>query len=266
MPRIHDFDRDPSRSDEDYIWSIFRDRRQGRGELSEVDLWGPQAIFHFDGLHHQFRLKTPDGTSPYDNALVDPVYRWLEENTSGPWHWLEGQTNNYRSVYTAVYIQDDADIEAFDASWGALFKYDEDYTRDNAKWLAADRDARERGVMPKYLKAWSLHHILMGMAVSDATADWLDGFKDRDGFGDAVTEGLERAVARALKAEPSEFGAKLPDGNWNEKLVEAFVAVGAWVREKAPESLKERLQGFEIGDEVLSEAFAWLAETPAAHP
>jgi hypothetical protein len=76
MPRIHDFDRDPSRSDEDYIWSIFRDRRQGRGELSEVDLWGPQAIFHFDGLHHQFRLKTPDGTSPYDT-------RWSILSTAG---------------------------------------------------------------------------------------------------------------------------------------------------------------------------------------
>jgi hypothetical protein len=266
MPRIHDFDRDPSRSDEDYIWSIFRDRRQGRGELSEIDLWGPQAIFHFDGLHHQFRLKTPEGTSPYVNALVNPAYRWLEENMSGPWHWLEGQTNNYRSVYTAVYIQDDADIEAFNASWSALFKYDEDYTCDNAKWLAMDRDARERGVMPEYVRASSMHHILMGMAVSDTTADWLDGFKNRGGFDDLAVEGLERAVAHFLKAEPSEYGAKLPGGQWNKKLVEAFVAVGEWIRGKAPETLRERLQDFEIGDKILSEAFGPLGDATAAHP
>jgi hypothetical protein len=266
MPRIHDFSRDPSKSDPDYIWNVFRDQRQGQGELTEVDLWGPCAIFHFDGLHHQFRLKPPEGQSSYDNALVDPVFRWLEDNTSGPWHWHEGQTNNYRNVYTAVYIQDGADIEAFREAWGAIFKYDEDYTRDNAAWLAVDRDARDRGEMPGYVDASRMHHILMSMAVSSETADWLDGVKDLAGFDELVEAGLAEAVAHILKSEPSQYGAKLPDGQWNEKLVEAFVAVGAWIRERAPASLRERLQGFEVNDDVLSEALGPVGDVPATHP
>lgn len=254
MPRIHDFDRDPSRSDEDYIWRVFRDQALGRGEVAEVDLWGPGGIFLFDGVHHQFSLKAPEGRSPYDNELVDPVYRWLDENMSGPWNWLERQTNNWRSVATAVYIRNDVDIVAFRAAWGGLFTYEEQYTRENAEWAAADIDAQERGVMPSYVRASSMHHILMSMAVSSSTADWLANLRDRAGFDDIFVEGLDKAVAHALKAEPSEYGARLEDGQWNEKLLAAFVAVGEWVREKAPHSLRERLQGYDAGEEILTDA------------
>lgn len=253
MPRIHDFSRDPSRSEQDYIWSVFRERPLGRGEVTETALWGPGGIFLFDGVRHQFDLRAPDGRSPYDNGLVDPIYRWLEENMSGPWNWLERQTNNYRSVATSVYIGNDADIEAFKTKWGGLFEYDESCTRENADWVAADADARERGVMPGYVRASSMHHILMSMAVSSSTADWLDNLSDRTGFDDLFAEGLQKAIARALEAEPSEYGAKLADGQWNEQLLAAFEAVGEWVREKAPESLRERLQGYDAGDEMLTD-------------
>jgi hypothetical protein len=263
MPRIHDFSKDPSRSEPDYIWNLFRERTLGRGEVAEAILWGPGGIFLFDGVHHQFDLRTPAGRSPYDNDLVDPVYRWLEENMSGPWNWLERQTNNYRSVATSVYIRDDADIEAFKAKWGGIFEYDESYTRRNANWVGAEIDAQERGVMPGYVRASSMHHILMAMSVSNSSADWLDNFRDRIGFDDLLAEGLQKAVARALEAEPSEYGAKLTDGQWNEKLVAAFAAVGEWIREKAPESLRERLKGYDAGDEALTEAIGLTADAPA---
>lgn len=262
MPRIHDFDRDPSRSDEDYIWRVFRDRALGRGEVAETYLWGPGGIFLFSGVHHQFDLKAPEGRSPYDNSLVDPVYRWLDENMSGPWNWLERQTNNYRSVATSVYIRDDADIEAFRAQWGSLFEYDESRTRGNAQWVAAEIEAEERGEMPGYVRASSMHHILMSMAVSSSGAEWLEVFKDRAGFDDLFAEGLQKAVARALEAEPSEYGAKLTDGQWNEKLVAAFVAVGEWVREKAPDTLRERLQDYDAGDEILTDAIGLSNPAP----
>lgn len=263
MPRIHDFDRDPSRSEPDYIWSVFRERPLGRGEVTETTLWGPGGIFLFDGIRHQFDLRAPEGRSPYDNAFVDPVYLWLEENMAGPWNWLERQTNNYRSVATSVYIRDDSDIESFNAKWGGLFKYNESRTRENADWTAAEIDAHERGVMPGYVSASSMHHILMTMAVSSSTAEWLDSFRDRVGFDDLFAEGLQKAVAHALEAEPSEYGARLIDGQWNEKLIAAFAAVGEWVREKAPESLRERLQGYDAGDEILTEAIGLPGDAPA---
>lgn len=263
MPRIHDFDRDPSRSDEDYIWSVFRDQPLGRGEVSDTSLWGPGGIFLFDGVRHQFDLKAPEGRSPYDNSLVDPVYRWLDENMSGPWNWLERQTNHWRSVATSVYIRNDADIEAFQAQWTSLFEYDESRTRGNAEWVAAEIEAEEHGEMPGYVRGSSMHHILMSMAVSNSGADWLEVFKDRAGFDDLFAEGLQKAVARALEAEPSEYGAKLTDGQWNEKLVTAFVAVGEWVREKAPDTLRKRLQGYDAGDTILTEAIGLSYPAPS---
>ncbi|NTF18165.1 hypothetical protein G6L37_07080 [Agrobacterium rubi] len=263
MPRVHDFARDPSRSDEDYIWSVFRERPLGRGEVSETDLWGPGGILLFSGVHHQFSLKAPDGSSPYDNDLVDPVYRWLDENTIGAWNWLERQTNNWRSVATSVYVGDDADIEAFKAEWGHLFTYEEDYTRENARWIADDLDAQERGELPDYLTASRMQHILMSMAASGSTSGWLRKFQDRAGFDDLFIEGLDKAVARAIEAEPSEYGARTEDGQWNDLLVDAFKAVGDWVRDTAPVSLQERLKGYETGDEALSIALGSKDDSPA---
>lgn len=266
MPRIHDFDRNPDRSDEDYIWSVFRDRPLGRNEVSETDLWGPGGIFLFDGVHHQFSLKAPDGSSPYDNSLVDPIFRWLEENMSGTWNWLERQTNNWRSVATSVYIRDDADIDAFRSEWGGFFKYDEDYTTENAVLAAAEAEAADRGVLPAHVTASTMRHVLMTMAVSSSTAGWLENLQARAGFDDVFVGGLDMAVAHVLAAEPSEHGARLPDGQWNEKLLAAFIAVGEWVRKKAPDSLRERLQDYATDDEALTAAIGLQDPASALRP
>ena len=253
MPRRYDYAHDETLSDKDYIWSVFREQRSGRGEIDTFDLWGPRSLFLMSGPRHQFDLSPPKGVSPYDNALVDPVYRWLEENTTGPWHWIEGETNNNRSVYTAVYLERERDIEAFCESWRGIFKYSQETSADNAEWRKSQTAAAEAGRLPPHLTVQFMKHILLGMY--DKGGDWLDGISDRAGFDVMFAKGFTLAVKELLEAEPGEWGPKRADGTWHEGVVQAVASVGGWVRERAPASLRADLEGFEIGDAALSAAF-----------
>jgi hypothetical protein len=131
-----------------------------------------------------------------------------------------------------------------------------------ATTIAADREAQEQGVMPEYIDPSSMCHILMSMDVQKNTAGWLDRFQDRSGFDEVVSEGLAKAVSHALEAKPSEYGAKLTDGQWNENIIRAFVTLGEWLRERAPDSLRERLQGYDTGDDILTRAIGFKDDTP----
>lgn len=148
MPRIYDYSHNAELSDRDYIFSVYRNRRDGAGEVPYASLWGPQGLFLFDGIHHQFKLRTADGQSPYDNGLVEPVFDWLCENAKGGWHWHESQTNNYRSICTSVYLAEAGDIDTFMAKWGGIFAYDEKHTARNAEWIAMNEGAAAENVLP----------------------------------------------------------------------------------------------------------------------
>lgn len=150
MPRRYDFSKNMALSVEDGYFHAYLESRAGNGEVSYLSLWGPHGNFLFSGIHHQFDLKTPQGQSPYYNSLVDPVFDWLSANVNGDWHWHEGQTNNYRSVSTGVYLADPSDIEAFKAKWGGIFQYDEKRTAQNDAYREKNRQAEAENVVPSY--------------------------------------------------------------------------------------------------------------------
>lgn len=254
MPRRFDFSGNPALSDEDGNFNVYRDRRDGAGEVSCASLWGPQGLFLFSGIHHQFELTTPAGQSPYDNELVDPVFDWLSANIKGDWHWHESETNNYRSVSTSVYIADQADIEAFQAEWDSLFRYDENDTERNARFRERNRVAEETNTVPAYISVQSMKFMLVHMAAD--TAEYFDTLSGRDGFDAMFSEGFDLAVAYVLEEDkPSEHGPRMLDGTWHEEIVRVFREIGEWVRESASDTLRAEMADKEIADEGLHEAF-----------
>lgn len=140
MPRTYDFSAE--KSPENYrnhgLFVPFLDGAGkrltvlGKGEISLQDLWGPEPTGFLSGLRHQYDLQTPKGMHPYDNAVVDPIFAWLEEHCEGRWSWLEHEINNYRSVATEVYIESPDDQQAFEAAWGQLFQRSEHAFEHNA--------------------------------------------------------------------------------------------------------------------------------------
>lgn len=267
MPRRYDFSKDGIGSHESYIWRIYDEPRSGRGEVSTFDLWGPGSIFLMSGQRHQFELNTPSGINPYDNAVVDPVFAWLDENATGPWHWIEGETNNNRSVYTNVFLQEDADISAFQERWGDMFDYTADYTKRNARWRRDEARAEERGEIPASISASQMRYIMIAM--KDEAGPWFDKMKIRSGFDDLFVEGFEMLVRDYESFSPSEHGPRMLDGKLHEGLVQSLSSLGAWIASSASDGLKTRLAEIAISDSEVSEAigdFAASFEPPAAEP
>lgn len=106
----------------------------GKTEASLQDLWGDKSFLV--GVRHQYELSTPAGVSPYDNALLDEIHSWLDENAAGRWNWLEHVINNGRSVGTDVYLEDEDAQKVFEGRWGHLFKRDEHAFEHNASLKA----------------------------------------------------------------------------------------------------------------------------------
>lgn len=97
--------------------------RAGEREYDYAEIWpqdDPAAMFR--GPRHQYTLRSIPGTKYYDNEFLDEVHEWIGANLSGRWHWHESEINNYRSIGFSVYIQDEADREAFEARWGERFE------------------------------------------------------------------------------------------------------------------------------------------------
>jgi hypothetical protein len=265
MPRVYDYSHNSELSDRDYVYSVYRERRDGSGEVSYASLWGPKGLFVFDGIHHQFALRPTNGKTPYDNDLVDPVFDWLCENAKGGWHWHEGHTNNYRSIATSVYIANHDDIDAFLTKWQAIFKYDENDTISNDERKAKTKEAEENNVLPSYLTASRMKFILTGM---DAEAgEYLHTLSGRDNFAATFSLAFDAAVAYMLEADkPSEYGPRMPDGNWHEAVVGVFKEIGTWIRERAPDELREEIIARDIPDEGLEQAFRSGLADPTPTP
>lgn len=262
MPRLYDHSHNPEVSTKDYIWSVYKEPRHGRGEISYIDLWGPAGMFVMDGLGHQFKLSVPKGTSPYDNGIVDPVFEWLNENTTGKWHWHESETNNNRSVGTDVYIEADSDIEAFRAAWGSIFEYNAGYTDSNREWLAAEQKAACENVLPEHVRTSTLMYGMLSM--DETTAGWFDGVAERSDFAERFRAALDRAVVSISQEKPSQYGPRLPDGTWVPGIVDAFRETGAWIRERAPDAVRAAVSDFSVDDEALMAAIGPLAPMAAA--
>jgi hypothetical protein len=263
MPRIYDYSHNAELSDRDYIFSVYRNRRDGAGEVSYASLWGPHALFLFDGIHHQFDLRTAAGQSPYDNDLVDPVFDWLCDNAKGGWHWHESQTNNYRSIGTSVYLADAGDIEAFKAKWGDIFAYNEKRTVRNAEWNAMNEDAAARNVLPANVTPERMKFMLKDMDAE--TGAYLDTISGREGFDDTFVEAFKAAVVYILeKDKPSEFGPRMLDGRWHEGVIGVLREIGNWVRTSASAELHARTADCQIADEDLEQAFLSGLEGPKA--
>lgn len=119
--------------------------RLGRGELTEQDLWPGDSFFN--GVSHQYDLRTPEGVNPYDNSLVDGIHAWLGEHCAGAWNWFESECNNYRSLSASVYIREPEDQAKFEAAWGHLFERREWAFEHNAK-LASKTESDEAAAAP----------------------------------------------------------------------------------------------------------------------
>ncbi|MCS4089913.1 hypothetical protein [Rhizobium sp. BK176] len=263
MPRRYDFSNNPTTSIEDGYFHAYREARSGAGEVSYLSLWGPHGIFLFSGIHHQFDLKTPTGQSPYDNALVDPVFDWLSANAKGDWHWHEGQTNNYRSVSTGVYLADRSDIEAFKAKWGGIFQYDETRTVRNEAYREKNREAEAANVVPPYLSAERIKYMLAQM--DQETGDYFDTISSRDGFDTMFAEAFDLVVAYILEeGKPSKHGPRMLDGTWHEGITNSVRAIGEWVRTGASDALRAEMAERDIADEGLADAFRAGLVTPPA--
>jgi hypothetical protein len=262
MPRRYDFSKNPAVSVEDGYFNAYRNSRAGNGEVSYLDLWGPHGHFLFSGIHHQFDLRTPQGQSPYDNALVDPVFDWLSNNAKGDWHWHEAQTNNYHSVSTGVYLADKADIEAFMAKWGGIFQYDEARTAQNDAYIGKNRQAEAENVVPSHMSAARMKFMMAQM--DDETGEYFDTISARDGFDAMFADGFDQTIAYILEEDkPSEHGPRLLDGTWHESVTNSIRSIGEWVRTSASEALRAEMTDRIISDDELAEAFrAGLEHAP----
>jgi hypothetical protein len=254
MPRIYDFSRNPSLSEVDGNFNAYRERRDGAREVSYATLWGPQGLFLFSGIHHQFQLKTPVGQSPYDNDLVDPVFDWLSANVEGDWHWHEAESNNYHSISTSVYLAGQNDISAFQATWGSLFEYNEADTASNARYQEKNCRAEESNTMPSYISVQSMKFMLVHMGGD--TGEYFDRLSGRIGFDAMFVDGFDLAISYVLEEDkPSEHGPRMLDGSWHGEILRVFREIGDWVRTGASDALREEMADREIADEGLAKAF-----------
>lgn len=254
MPRVYDYSNNSELSDQDEIFSVYRRRREGTGEVSIKSLWGPHGFFRSGGPHHQFMLRAINEQSPYDNDLVDPVFDWLCENANGGWHWHESEVNHGHSVVTEVYIADIHESDAFREKWHALFEHDEKVTARNEKLKARAEEARANNALPSHVTVEMLKYVLASMDAE--VGEFLDTLSDRHDFAATFSQAFDATVGYMLEEDkPSQYGPRMLDGNWHEGVTGAFHEIGAWVRTSAPESLREELLSREIADEGLYEAF-----------
>lgn len=264
MPRLYDYSNNSELSDQDEIFSVYRSRREGRGEVSIKNLWGPHGFFRFGGPRHQFKLRT-DGQSPYDNELVDPVFDWLCENVKAGWHWQESEGNHGHNIMTEVYIADAREIEAFRTQWQAIFDYDEKVTTRNEQLRAESEEAKANNVLPSYVTVVMLKYVLAEM--DSEVGEFLDTLSDRDDFSPVFAQAFDAAVAYMLEEDkPSPHGPRMMDGNWHEAITGAFHEIGSWVRNSGLESLREELLSRAIADGGLYEAFRSGIEDQVIQP
>lgn len=144
MPRVYDYKNSSTELDAKVLDII----RLGYGEISPEQIEKEDKIpgIHH-GLakarHHQFSLQS--SCSVWSNQVeIEQVFTWLEENTTGPWHWQESWSNNGHSLGVHIHLERQNDQQAFQATWAHLFNYREDRESD------LDRLAIIKGVLPPH--------------------------------------------------------------------------------------------------------------------
>ena len=125
MPRIFVFGAQPTpeQYQQQGLFVVRDPPLLGRGELSNAAMF-PDFASMWNAPQHQFEYDpTSSGLPYYDEAVLQPVFAWLENHAADQkWNWLEHCVNNWRSLCVNVWLDHADQAQLFEQQWGDRFK------------------------------------------------------------------------------------------------------------------------------------------------
>lgn len=77
--------------------------------------------------HHQFGVAPrQDLSTAIFQQTMNEAFRWLSENSKGPWHWKEEEVNNGHSLAVKIHIERICDQNKFKDRYCPFFTYEPD--------------------------------------------------------------------------------------------------------------------------------------------